>query len=127
MNVVASAVSVTVADVAASSRFFTTCLGFREVVVKDGFVHLVRDDAACDIVLTERDPELPAEPSWGRAEVMVCLSVTGLAAEQERLRAAGARIAVPLRQEPWGEQVLHLSDPNGVVVQLVEWLPPAGA
>ncbi|MER5424785.1 VOC family protein [Streptosporangium roseum] len=51
----------------------------------------------------------------------------GIAAEQERLRREGATITEPLRQEPWGEWVLRLTDPNGVVVQLVEWQPPAGA
>ncbi len=28
---------------------------------------------------------------------------------------------MPLREEPWGEQLFQVTDPNGVVVQLVEW------
>ena len=51
MIVVASAVSLTVADVAASSRFFTGVLGFREELVVEGFVQLRRDDGAMDIEL----------------------------------------------------------------------------
>ncbi|MEU7900935.1 hypothetical protein AB0B45_49930 [Nonomuraea sp. NPDC049152] len=35
-----------------------------------------------------------------------------------------APITVPLHHEPWGEWVLQLTDPNGVVVQLVEWISP---
>lgn len=27
---------------------------------------------------------------------------------------------MPLREEPWGERLFQLTDPNGVVVQLVE-------
>lgn len=34
---------------------------------------------------------------------------------------------MPLREEAWGERLVQLTDPNGVVVQLVEWIPPAGA
>src|SRR5258708_35596791 len=49
--VVASAVSLTVPDVASSSRFFTGALGFREELVLKGFVQLRRDDGAVDIEL----------------------------------------------------------------------------
>lgn len=128
MNVIATAVSLSVGDVTASSRFFTTHLGFRELVSADDFVCLGRDDSACDVVLVQRDFELPAEAlrGPGPADMIVSFTVTGIAAEQERLRGEGADITMPLRREPWGEWVLRLTDPNGVVVQLVEWLPPAG-
>lgn len=36
----------------------------------------------------------------------------------------GAPITMPLREEPWGERLFQLTDPNGVVVQLVEWVTP---
>lgn len=45
MNIIATAMSLTVDDVAASSAFFTTHLGFREVLADQGFVSLARDDA----------------------------------------------------------------------------------
>lgn len=129
MNIIASAVLLTVGDPAASSRFFTGHLGFREVLVTEGVIHLARDDAATDLVVLERAPESPAQ-RWrpaAHAELVVSFTVTDLAAEHERLRREGAQIVVPLRQEPWGEWVLRLADPNGVLIQLVEWVPPAGA
>ncbi|WP_371619060.1 VOC family protein [Streptomyces sp. NBC_00454] len=129
MNVIASAVLLTVGDPAASSRFFTGHLGFREVLVAEDVIHLSRDDAAADLVILQSDPQ--PRPGTGppapRAEVTVSFSVTDLPAEYERLRREGARIAMPLRQEPWGEWVLQLEDPNGVPVQLVEWVAPSGA
>ncbi|MFI6900528.1 VOC family protein [Nonomuraea sp. NPDC050394] len=125
MNVIATTVSLNVADIPAAAQFFTTHLGFRELVAAEGVVCLGRDDAAADIVLLPREGESP-HPQ-GPAEVIVSFAVHGIAAEQERLRREGATITEPLRQEPWGEWVLRLTDPNGVVVQLVEWQPPAGA
>ncbi|MEU7896296.1 VOC family protein [Nonomuraea sp. NPDC049152] len=122
MNIVASTVALRVGDVAASSRFFTSHLGFREVLSQEEFVALSRDDGAADILLQQRSPEEP--PSVGFADVIVSFAVTDIAAEHERLRGEGANITVPLRHEPWGEWVLRLTDPNGVVVQLVEWIPP---
>ncbi|MEV6263796.1 VOC family protein [Streptomyces sp. NPDC051784] len=135
MNIIASAVLLAVDDPGASSRFFTTHLGFREVLVAEGVIHLSRDDAATDLVVLRRGTEAASpsdsgtegQPPAARAEGAVSFTVTGLAAEHERLRREGARITTPLRQEPWGEQVLRLTDPNGVVIQLVEWIPPSGA
>ncbi|CAN3977744.1 VOC family protein [Kitasatospora purpeofusca] len=125
MNIVASTVTLSVADPAASTRFFTTHLGYREVLADEEFVVLGRDDAAPDVLLRLRDLELP--PGHRPVGVLVSFAVTGVAAEYERLRREGAHITVPLRREPWGEQLLELTDPNGIVVQLTEWIPPAGA
>ncbi|MFB4303916.1 VOC family protein [Actinomadura sp. NTSP31] len=123
MNIVSSAVSLTVDDPAASSRFFTSHLGFRETLAGEGFIALGRDDAAVDLVLTERDPER-WRPGQGLADAVVVFAVTDLAAEYERLRHEGTTITVPLRREPWGELMTQLSDPNGVTVQLTEWVSP---
>ncbi|ETK34965.1 VOC family protein [Microbispora sp. ATCC PTA-5024] len=123
MNIVSSAVSLTVADPAASSRFFTGHLGFRQILTGEGFIALGRDDAAVDLLLMERDPER-WRPDQGLTEVIVVFTVTGLAAEYERLRGEGATITIPLRREPWGELMAQLTDPNGVAIQLTEWISP---
>lgn len=126
VNIVSSTVSLTVADPAASSRFFTGHLGFREILAGEGFIALGRDDAAVDLMLTERDAER-WRPGQGLADAIVVFAVTGLAAEYQRLRREGATITVPLRREPWGELMMQLSDPNGVAIQLTEWIPPTTA
>lgn len=28
-------------------------------------------------------------------------------------------------EEPWGERLFQVTDPNGIVIQLVEWVAPA--
>jgi catechol 2,3-dioxygenase-like lactoylglutathione lyase family enzyme len=119
MIVVASAVSLTVADVAASSRFFTGVLGFREELVVEGFVQLRRDDAAMDIELRAGVGEA-TDPT-------VCFTVTDLLTEYERLRLVVPELDAVLRHEPWGERSVWLVDPNGIAVRLVEWVPPAGS
>jgi predicted enzyme related to lactoylglutathione lyase len=124
MNITATTVALEVEDRNASTRFFTAHLGFREVLATESCVALGRDDASPDIVLIQRDADRPPEPP---ARVVVSFSVTGIAAEARRLRAEGAAISRPLRLEPWGEWTLQLTDPNGIVVQLVEWQAPSGA
>ncbi len=58
MQITASTASLTVDDVAASQRFFTTHLGYTEQAAAEGFASLTRDDAAVDIVLLARGTEV---------------------------------------------------------------------
>ncbi|WP_037672509.1 VOC family protein [Streptomyces griseus] len=127
MQITASTVSLTVDDVAASHAFFTTHLGYTEVAAADGFASLSREDAAADIVLLRRGTDvLPAEQRNQRASgLILAFTVTGLADEEERLHKQGVAITMPLREEPWGERLFQVTDPNGVVVQFVEWAQPA--
>ena len=129
INITASTVSLTVDDVAASSDFFTAHFGYRQVMAADGFASLTREDAAVDLVLLQRGTEvLPPEQRDQRAAgLIVAFTVTAIAEHEERLRRAGAPITMPLREEPWGERLFQVTDPNGVVVQLVEWTAPIGA
>ncbi|WP_253800736.1 VOC family protein [Kitasatospora paracochleata] len=128
MNVTTSTLSLTVADVDASLDFFRTHLGYRLAMAADGFASLTRDDAAADIVLLRRGIDIlpPEQREQQAAGLILALTVTGIEAEEQRLREAGAPITMPLREEPWGERLFQLTDPNGVVVQLVEWVAAVG-
>ncbi|WP_329624937.1 VOC family protein [Streptomyces sp. NBC_01255] len=129
MNVSSSTLSLTVADVDASREFLCGHLGYAVAMADDGFVSLTRGDGAVDVVLLRRGTAvLPPEQRDQRAAgLILALTVTDLAAEEARLRAAGAPITMPLREEPWGERLFQLTDPNGVVVQLVEWAAASDA
>ncbi|MGW2474860.1 VOC family protein [Streptomyces sp. NPDC001665] len=128
MNITGAAVVLTVDDPVSSAAFLAGHLGFREVLVSRDVIHLARDDAATDLVLRAGTGTGDARLNPpARADTVVSFTVTGIQAEYERLRREGARITMPLRKEPWGEWVLQLTDPGGVVIQLVEWIPPAGA
>jgi catechol 2,3-dioxygenase-like lactoylglutathione lyase family enzyme len=119
MIVVASTVSLTVPDIGSSSRFFTGALGFREELVLDGLVQLRRDDAAMDLELRSG--------AIASTNVTVSLTVTDLVTEYHRLRQAAPAAGPVLRHEPWGERSVWLTDPNGIPVRLVEWMPPGGS
>lgn len=127
MRITATTLSLTVDDVDASSTFFRTHLGYEVAAAADGFVKLIHPDSTADLVLLRRGTEvLPPEQRDRHADgLIVALTVTGLDAEEARLRAAGAPITLPLREEPWGERLFQLTDPNGIVVQLVEWADAA--
>jgi len=123
VRVSSSAVSLTVDDVPASSKFLATHFGFVERMAADGFASLGRDDGALDVIFLRRGIEVLPEPLRDRraAGVIVVFVVDNLEAEQDRLRAEGVRITLPLREEPWGERLFMVEDPNGVAYELVEW------
>ncbi|UNZ20990.1 VOC family protein [Streptomyces sp. 891-h] len=123
MHISTTTVSLTVEDVAASRDFFVTHFGYQVTAEADGFAALSRQDVAADLVLLARGIEvLPPDQRDQRAQgLILAFTVTGIEAEEKRLRGEGAPITMPLREEPWGERLFQTTDPNGVVVQLVEW------
>ncbi|MFJ2176521.1 VOC family protein [Streptomyces sp. NPDC087851] len=122
MKITSTAVSLTVDDVSASSAFLTRHFGFQEVMAADGFASLAREDTA-NVVFLRRGIEVLPEGMRDRhaAGVIIAFVVADLEAEYERLRKEGVPVTMPLREEPWGERLFQVTDPNGVILQLVDW------
>ncbi|SHM95216.1 Glyoxalase/Bleomycin resistance protein/Dioxygenase superfamily protein [Streptomyces yunnanensis] len=80
-----------------------------------------------DIVLLTRGTEvLPADQRDQHACGMIlAFTSTDIETEEKRLRAEGVEITMPLREEPWGERLFQIKDPNGVGIQFVEWTAPS--
>ncbi|MGI8592267.1 MAG: VOC family protein [Nakamurella sp.] len=123
MKVTSSAASPTVEDVSASSQFLVDHLGYHQDMAADGFAALSRHDAAMNIVFLRRGFEvMPLEFRDQHASgVIVALIVEDLDAELARLVDEGVEITMPLREEEWGERLFQITDPNGIVLQFVQW------
>ena len=126
MRITSSAISLTVDDVPASSKFLATHFGFHERMAADGFASLGREDGAVDVIFLRRGLEVL--PDWLRdrraAGAIVAFVVDDLDGEQRRLIDEGVEIALPIREEPWGERLFMVTDPNGIPYELVEWVRP---
>ncbi|MEQ7128434.1 VOC family protein [Actinopolymorpha sp. B11F2] len=123
MKITSSAVSLNVDDVAASAEFLATHFGFREEMAADGFASLTRDDAGMNVVFLRRGLEsLPEDQRNDHASgLILAFVVDDLEGELARLQAEGVTITMPLTVEEWGERAFQVRDPNGVIVQLVDW------
>jgi catechol 2,3-dioxygenase-like lactoylglutathione lyase family enzyme len=125
MKITASALSLNVADEQASARFARDHLGFVEEMANDGFVSLSRPDAGFNLIFlrtglqTFKPDHLHGYAADGLLVVFVVDDIDG---EYARLRTAGVPIPTPIETEPWGERYFQMSDPNGVVIQLVQWM-----
>ncbi|WP_174183384.1 VOC family protein [Nocardia barduliensis] len=125
MNITASAISLNVPDPIASAKFLIDHLGFEEKMSADGFVSLDRDDAALNVIylrtgLASFKPERAAG-SAGEG-LLVVFVVDDIDAEYARLQGEGVPIVTPIETEEWGERYFQMSDPNGIIIQLVQWI-----
>jgi uncharacterized glyoxalase superfamily protein PhnB len=129
VHITSSAVSLNVEDVEASSAFLSTHFGFEEQMAADGFASLARPDAGMHVVYLRAGLEsLPADQRDDRASgLILAFVVDDLEGELARLERAGVAITMPLTEEPWGERAFQVRDPNGVIVQLVDWNAPVSA
>jgi catechol 2,3-dioxygenase-like lactoylglutathione lyase family enzyme len=112
-----------VADVEAALAFYTTHLGFRERMnalpafadVVRGPLRLLLSGPASSGGRTLPDGRTPEPGGWNR----IHLTVDDLAAEVERLRAAGLTFRSDVVTGPGGSQIV-LDDPSGNPVELFQ-------
>lgn len=126
MKITASAVSLNVDEVPASSAFLTEHFGFHEKMAADGFASLARDDSGMNVIFLRRGlSTLPADQRDTHATgLILAFDVDDLEGELARLQNEGVIITMPLTFEEWGERAFQVRDPNGVIIQLVDWNAP---
>ena len=116
-----------VADVEAAVDFYTKHLGFSLRMsaapafadVARGQLRLLLSGPGSSAGRPMPDGTVPAPGGWNR----IHLIVSDIAAEVERLRAAGVTFRNDIAKGPGGQQIL-LEDPSGNVVELFQ--PAAG-
>jgi catechol 2,3-dioxygenase-like lactoylglutathione lyase family enzyme len=125
VQITASAISLNIDDVTASAQFVKQHLGFIEEMSADGFVSLSRQDAGFNLIFLQTGLET-FKPSFMRGHradgLLIVFVVNDIDAEYTRLQSEGVIITTPIETEPWGERFFQVTDPNGVVLQLVQWI-----
>ncbi|AKU17673.1 VOC family protein [Luteipulveratus mongoliensis] len=126
MRVSATALSLNVADVEASSQFLKNHFGFEEAMAAEGFASLRREDVGANVIfLSLGMPTLPEDQRHTPAQgLILAFEVDDLEGELARLESEGVEITMPLTAEEWGERAFQVTDPNGLKIQLVDWKGP---
>ncbi|WP_018657038.1 VOC family protein [Actinomadura flavalba] len=114
MEILSSRVLLRPADPAAVRRFYRDVLGlavYREFGPRDdpGTVFFLGPGF---LEVSAHGERAPAPTLW--------LQVRDVAAEHERLRAAGAVVVREPRREPWGLVEMWIEDPDGTRIVLVQ-------
>src|SRR5262245_20335524 len=112
-------------DLAATRAFFEGKLGFKPVFESDWFVLLALEGSQIGLLKPEQQGQAPlfrrAYPGHG---AWITLSVPNVDEVHRRAQAAGIPIAVPLRDEPWGERHFSVIAPNGLALDFVTYQGP---
>lgn len=123
--ITATALSLNVPDVEASAEFAEKHLGFDREMAAEGFVSLRRADAGFNLIYLGLDLSTfkPAALAGHRADgLLVVFVVDDIDRAYADLLADGVSMTTPIETEPWGERFFQMTDPNGVVYQLVQWI-----
>ena len=108
--------NVFVKDFPAALAYYTGSLGFHPLFVsgEPGFyAHVARDEA----ILAIRHVTRPViDHTAGEDLLSAFIEVSNVDALHESLRAAGAHIRQPPRDEPWGMRSLIVSDLDGNLI-----------
>lgn len=115
-----------VRDVATSAAFYQNHLGFTPVFASDWYMHLRGDaEGLFELALIdythESIPEAGRQPTSG---FILSLYVEDAAAEAARLENEGVSIAQPLRDEVFGQRHVIVSDPNGILIDIITAIDP---
>ena len=125
MHLLDSAISLNVPDPDASAEFLRVHLGFEVAMAADGFVSLRHPDGGSNLIFlrTGLPTFKPAHLAGAAGEgLLLAFVVESVDEEFERLAAAGAPVVTAPETEPWGERYCQVADPNGLTVQLVQWV-----
>jgi uncharacterized glyoxalase superfamily protein PhnB len=116
-----------VTDVAAARDYYQRLFGFVPRYDSDWYVHLThrdRDDVHLALVAADHDT-IPAGHRHPARGLLLNLEVDDVDGEYQRLVAAGAEIALPLRSEAFGQRHFIVVGPGGVLIDVIRPIPPA--
>jgi uncharacterized glyoxalase superfamily protein PhnB len=124
MNVLATTLSLVVGDPVASATFLAAHFGFREVLAFDGGAAVEHPGGGPTLFFLREglDTLDPAQRHVLAQGITLAFTVADIEAEVERLQSDGVQPASDIRQDDWGERYVQIADPNGLILQLVQWV-----
>jgi uncharacterized glyoxalase superfamily protein PhnB len=125
MVVTDSAISLNVPDPQASADFLIRHVGYEVAQEADGFVALAHPAGGFSVVYlrTGLASFKPAHRAGSSGEgLLLAFVVDDIDAAFAAVRDAGAKVVTEPETEPWGERFCQFEDPNGIIVQFVQWV-----
>ena len=128
MNVTGAAISLNVPDPTKSAAFLQQHFDFTVEMEAEGFVSLSRPEVGFNIIYlqTGLGTFKPASHAGAAGDgLLIALVVDDIDTEWKRLQGQGLEFPTEIETEPWGERFFQVLDPNGIIIQLVQWMTEA--
>jgi catechol 2,3-dioxygenase-like lactoylglutathione lyase family enzyme len=112
-------------DPAAAGRFYVSHLGFAPTFESDWYVSLRHPTTGNELALLRPDhPTVPAAFQGRASSLLLNFEVEDAAAVVAGLLASGIEEIQPLRDEPFGQRHAILLGPDGVLLDIIQPIPP---
>lgn len=114
-------------NVAGTAAFYRAHFGFIALFSADWYVHLQSaDDASVNLAVLDGDHATIPESARGRVGgLLLNFEVEDVDAVHARLRDAGLPVLLSLRDEAFGQRHFITADPNGVLIDIIQPIPPS--
>ena len=113
-----------VRDLGRSVEFYRDVLGMKPRILGDGYVEFDTDNVKFGLYERAKLPELiESAPEAGGPDGEVVFVVEDVDAWVERLDTNGIEVLSGPTDRPWGHRTVHLTDPDGLIVELAQEIP----
>lgn len=116
-----------VEDVKKSADFYQQHFNFRAVFENDWYTHLtMQDNPAINLALLASNHASVPEAFRKKAQgVLLNLEVDDVDSLYASFTSQGVPILLELRDEPWGQRHFILSDPSGIMIDIIKLIEPS--
>ncbi len=108
--------------------FYEQHFRFARVFSSDWYIHLQStEDPSVNLAILDGDnPTVPACAQGGRATgLLLNFEVEDVDAEYARAQTHGLDVQLALRDEDFGQRHFIVRDPNGVLIDVIQPIPPS--
>ncbi len=110
-----------------SSQFYTSYFPFVITFENEWYVSLItREEPRFQLAFVNPNhPSVPEGFQVDSAGIILNFELENVDAEYKRFKESGLPIHVDLRSEDWGQRHFITSDPNGLLIDVIQLTPPA--
>ncbi len=112
--------------VEASKQFYTTNFPFEISFETDWYVSLVSADNKFELAIVKyHHPSVPESFRNHIQGVILNFEVENVDSVYERFKEQNVEIVQNLKDEEWGQRHFIISDPNGILIDIIEMIEPS--
>lgn len=111
-----------------TKAFYTEKLGFGVTFENEFYLLLHTPDHSAELsfLLPDHPSQQPLfQPAFSGKGVYLTIETDDVDKLYDELKKKGVEIEVALRDEPWGDRHFAVTDPNGIGIDIVRYVPQA--
>lgn len=115
-----------VRDLEANLRFYAPLLGLKTSFANDWYVSLVNEAGTAQLAFVAAGhPSIPSSYRSAPSGCIVTVEVAEVDPIWQRCVDGPIETVLELRDEPWGQRHFMVRDPEGLLVDVVQLIPPS--